>query len=86
MVKPILFLLLFIWSFPTMAQKVVDSKQTEERNGLVHIKGENIPFTGTVVSLFPAGNKQIETLYLNGKQNGLETAWFTDGKVMMEIN
>ena len=85
MIKHILFLFLVISSFTAIAQKVVEAKQTEERNGLVYMKGENVPFTGMAVSLFSTGNKQIETPYLNGKQNGLETAWFPDGKVMMEI-
>ena len=85
MIKKILSLFLIISSYATMAQNVVEARQTEERNGLIYVKGETAPFTGTAVAWFSPGKKQIETPYLNGKQNGVETAWFPDGKVMMEI-
>ena len=81
-----IFSLILIFSFTaTMAQKSVESKQLEDHNGIIFLKGEKTPFTGTAVALFPTGKKQIESPYLNGKETGVETTWFPDGKKMMEI-
>ena len=85
MFRNIVILLIVLSSFPGMAQKVVEARQTEERKGLVYLKGDNTPFTGMAVTWFPSGKKQIEAPYLVGKENGVETSWFPDGKVMMEI-
>ena len=85
MFKYIILPLFIINSYVTLAQTVVDARQTVDRNGIIYFKGETTPLTGTAISWFTSGKKQIETPYLNGKQNGIETTWFPDGKTMMEI-
>jgi len=61
MFKSILLLFLAVLSFATMAQTVIEASQTEQRNGLIYLKGETSPFTGTAVAWLATGKKPMKT-------------------------
>jgi antitoxin component YwqK of YwqJK toxin-antitoxin module len=59
---------------------------TEESDGLTYIPNETTPFTGTVETKFPNGQKKTEAIYVDGKLNGLKTIWFESGQKQSELN
>ena len=67
-------------------EKVIDSEQLQERNGIAYEVNATEPYTGVVVELFPDGQKEREIHIVNGKQHGLETVWYENGQKRMELN
>ena len=59
----------------------------QNRNGIFFEPNETEPFTGTVVTKYESnGQKQSETNYKDGVQEGLETSWFENGQKQSEAS
>ena len=57
------------------------------RNDMVYLPDENEPFTGIYEEFYSTnGQKKSETHYTDGKQNGLLTSWYENGKKEIEEN
>lgn len=54
------------------------------RDGLTYAKGEEEPFTGTLVSFYLNGFKKEETKYRRGKKHGESTKWWANGSIKSE--
>ena len=65
-------------------ERTVDSAQTEERNGLLYLIQSETPFTGTVVGRYQNGQKEWESNYKNGKEDGKGTNWYESGQKEIE--
>ena len=64
--------------------KTVDSAQTEERNDLLYLINSETPFTGIVVGKYQNGQKEWESNYKNGKEDGKATNWYESGQKEIE--
>jgi antitoxin component YwqK of YwqJK toxin-antitoxin module len=62
-----------------LAKEIRENK----REGIFYAPNENIPFTGKAV-IFHNGQKWLEEHYVNGKLNGLLTAWHDNGQKSSE--
>ena len=53
----------------------LSAEEVEDRDGIAYFKGSDIPYTGKVFGLYPNGQKEYETVFLMGEENGKDTAW-----------
>lgn len=53
--------------------------------GLWFKRGEQEPFTGTVVGMYKNGQKESEKQYQAGKLEGMEVHWYDSGQKRWEI-
>ena len=64
---------------------IVDEFNLEERDGIWHEKGKDLPFTGKARRSYPNGNKLMEIPYLDGRKHGRQVIWREDGKVLRGV-
>ena len=67
-------------------KKVIDSSQLQERDGLAYQLNEAKPYTGHVVEYYPQSQqKRYLSVYKNGQESGLWTAWHRNGQKAAEV-
>ena len=74
---------------PVAVQKAiegVDWEETEEREGIMYLKGSDTPYTGKAFELYGNGKKAGEANWKDGKRNGLTLEWYDNGQKLKEIN
>ena len=74
---------------PVAVQKAiegVDWEETEEREGIMYLKGSDTPYTGKTFRFWENGQKDREGNYKDGKMNGLWMAWYENGQKQGEEN
>ena len=64
----------------------INVDELKEVEGIMWLKGPDIPYTGKVFGLYPNGQKEYETVFLMGEENGKDTAWYADGSKKEEGN
>ena len=64
----------------------VDSSKLQDRNGIMYLANEENPFTGRAESFYENGQKELESNYKDGKQDGLSSFWYENGQKMWERN
>ena len=57
----------------------VNAEEVEDRDGIAYLKGSDTPYTGKVYGLYPNGQKEYETDFWNGKEDGIDTVWYENG-------
>ena len=57
-----------------------DYNTLEYRDGLAHVPGSDVLFTGRSVSFFSNEQVKIEVHFEKGLEEGPEVAWYQDGK------
>lgn len=80
-------------ALPPAEEKLLNSKDAEERNGLLYEANSPTPFTGKVFSHYQdikrhlarddemiIGSRERECQYRDGIKHGKETSWFYDGR------
>ncbi|MBD29271.1 MAG: hypothetical protein CMO38_08485 [Verrucomicrobiaceae bacterium] len=59
----------------------VNQKETEIRNnGILYLKGSDLPYSGKTFRLHINGHKESEIIYKDGKKEGLKTVWYDNGQ------
>ena len=58
----------------------VNLKELEFRGDFTYLKGSDSPYTGKYYTLYENGQKEAEGNLKNGKQDGLTTEWYENGK------
>ena len=59
----------------------VNQKETEIRNdGILYLKGSDLPYSGKTFRLHINGQKESEIIYKDGKKEGLKTVWYDNGQ------
>ena len=58
----------------------VNEDEVERREDITYLKGSDTPYTGKVYQLYPNGQKEYETDFWNGKEDGLWMSWHKNGK------
>jgi major membrane immunogen (membrane-anchored lipoprotein) len=58
----------------------------ENRNGLKYEINSLTPFTGKYITYYNNGQKQTESNFTEGKENGLVTSWYENGQKTLEEN
>jgi len=70
---------------PVGMNKKITNK-IEEISGIAYEPNQVTPFTGLYESFYLNGQKQIETPYVSGLKQGLETGWHANGNKKFEVN
>lgn len=70
---------------PKAEKRVVEVDKLFERKGLLYVRKESDPFTGTAVDYWPNGNKRAEGIVVDGKPHGKETWWHENGRKWKEV-
>ena len=60
--------------------KTVDFSKLVERDGLMYEGDSETPFTGVMVDKYENGQKKFEATFKDGKQEGLSSGWYENGK------
>lgn len=55
-------------------------------DALFYLKNKETPFTGLAESFYENGQKRVELIFKDGKQNGLATSWYENGQKRSESN
>lgn len=74
----IYLLILFVTVNLKSFSQIVNCDKLEEKDNVMYLKGETVPFTGKCESYNANKIKTLQTEYKNGLANGIETVW--DGK------
>ncbi len=45
---------------------------------------QGTPFSGIAYECFPGGRRQVETSFVDGRQSGVERAWYDNGQMKYE--
>jgi len=72
---------------PNPVKREIARQKLEKRGGvlgLLYVKGETEPFTGTAFLSFANGSKSEVTPYVDGKINGTQIGYREDGSKAME--
>ena len=64
----------------------VNYNKLEEIDGIFHLKGSHLPYTGKSFALHKNGEKQEIRIYKDGKEEGLQKFWYDNGNKMSEVN
>jgi len=56
-----------------------DFESLQERNNLYYKVNSDKPFSGSILSKYESGQKNIEGFLRNGKPDGLQTIWYENG-------
>lgn len=64
----------------------VDYYDLEDRNGVKYLPNEETPFTGRAESFWRNGQKQLESNFKDGKEDGLWTSGYRNGHKELESN
>jgi len=64
----------------------VNYNKLEEIDGIFHLKGSHLPYTGKSFDLHKNGEKQEIRIYKDGKEEGLQKFWYDNGNKMSEVN
>ena len=54
------------------------------RDGILHVKGEDTPFNGSLIENYDKDSRKLEISIQNGKAHGLSRGWFEDGQLETE--
>ena len=67
------------------AGRVVDHQELRSGSGgVVYLAGSDEPYTGLVRDFYPNGQRESESSYVDGKQDGIDTEWYDDGQKKAE--
>ncbi|MCZ6537013.1 MAG: toxin-antitoxin system YwqK family antitoxin [Gammaproteobacteria bacterium] len=67
------------------AEGVVDHQELRSGSGgVVYLAGSDEPYTGLVRDFYPNGQRESESSYVDGKQDGIDTEWYDDGQKKAE--
>jgi antitoxin component YwqK of YwqJK toxin-antitoxin module len=66
------------------ASKDEITNEIQIRDRIAFLPNENEPFTGKFEEYYSSVQKEHETTYLHGKQNGLSTWWYNTGQKWIE--
>lgn len=81
----VLFFIFFISSVVLAASaRNVKIEQTEVKNEVLYIAGENEPFTGIVQKFYEDGNLEIESEFKEGILDGVSKSYYKNTKLEME--
>lgn len=81
----VLFFIFFISSVVLAASaRNVKIEQTEVKNEVLYIAGENEPFTGIVQKFYEDGNLEIESEFKEGILDGVSKSYYKNNKLEME--
>ncbi len=72
----------------TQTKDIIREVSTDELvtlDGLMYVKEEEKPFTGTAITYYPDGSKKSEYPYVNGKKHGMAIWHNEDGSKRSEI-
>jgi antitoxin component YwqK of YwqJK toxin-antitoxin module len=63
---------------------IIDATDSHLRrsNGILYLN--NLPFTGTLQEFFENRKLKSQAFYVNGKEDGITTTWYSDGKKASE--
>ena len=61
-------------------------EELERRKDIVYLKGSDTPYTGKSFELYKDGQKQNESNYKDGKEEGLKIMWYPNGQKRAEVN
>ena len=64
----------------------VNHDELELREGIICLKGSDAPYTGKVFALWENGKRWWEKNYKDGKKDGLEAVWHSNGQKEAEVN
>ena len=64
----------------------VNQDELERREGIMYLKGSDTPYTGKSFELYKDGQKQNESNYKDGKEEGLKIMWYPNGQKRAEGN
>ena len=64
--------------------KPINADKLVKRNGVVYLVNSNEPYSGEVFSLYENGQKEYETTYKDGEEDGLWTGWYDNGQKEFE--
>ena len=64
----------------------VNRDELERRKDIVYLKGSDTPYTGKSFELYKDGQKQNESNYKDGKEDGLYLGWYESGQKSSEAN
>ena len=64
----------------------VNWEETEEREGIMYLKGSDTPYTGKTFGFWENGQKRSEQNFKDGERDGLYVKWYEDGQKRREIN
>lgn len=70
---------------PKAENRVLPVDRLFERDGLLYVRKETDPFTGTAVDYWSNGLKRVEGRVVDGKPHGKETWWLEDGRKWKEV-
>jgi|AntAceMinimDraft_14_1070370.scaffolds.fasta_scaffold10487_4 antitoxin component YwqK of YwqJK toxin-antitoxin module len=65
-------------------EKVVDYDKIVERDGVFYEVNSEEPFTGRAVAWYENGQKEGESVFLNGRPHGKSTGWYENGQKEVE--
>ena len=54
------------------------------RDGILHVKGEDTPFNGSLIENYDKDSRKLEISIQNGNAHGLSRGWFEDGQLETE--
>ena len=64
----------------------VNDDELEERESIWYLKDSETPYTGKSFTLWKNGQKETESNYKDGKEDGLYLGWYENGKKQFESN
>jgi antitoxin component YwqK of YwqJK toxin-antitoxin module len=68
----------------SLPEKVIAQEKLQERNGIKFEINQDTPYTGAAESFHSNGQKSSLMHYKDGKQHGIETAWYENGQLKTE--
>ena len=81
----VVIMIAFLFQSVLAEEREVDITKLGNVNGRMQVKGEDKPYTGKVLFLYPSGKLRQEAVFVDGKANGPTTVYFESGKKMMEF-
>jgi len=69
---------------PLLGTSQIDAKKLEQRDGLFYKIGKSKPFTGTALTYFDNGKRELSTEYKEGQINGKIEGWYPSGAKQVE--
>ena len=78
---PILFIFIF-----TSCSKEVPSNQLVERNSIVYEVNSQTPFSGSSISYYPNGQKELKKNFKDGELHGRYEALYESGQAQLKSN
>jgi antitoxin component YwqK of YwqJK toxin-antitoxin module len=64
----------------------VNYNNLEEIDGIFHLKGSYLPYTGKYFDVYKNGQKKETGSYKDGREEGIQIMWYDNGKKLSEVN